>query len=261
MNSKETGDLILTQEQKDHFASQGYLVIREFVSAQQCAAINTIVEDSLHPPLAPLEFEADVRYPGAPVAKTALGGFTPRRLLHAYTRETRFRQAAANEKLLAVLKQLMSAEHVALSQNHHNCVMTKYPGFGSETNWHQDVRYWSFDRPELVSMWLALGEEYSINGGLSLIPGSHLTDLDRGRLDANLFLRTDLPENLELIDSAVSANLSCGDVLLFHCRTYHAAGQNRSTTVKKSLVYTYRDVSNQPIPDTRSATYEDIELA
>ena len=260
MKTNHVLDELLSEEQMDHFTTQGYLVIRSFASAQQCEAINLIVENSLHPPLAPLEFEADVRYPGAPLAKTAIGGYTPRRLLHAYTRDQQFRLAAGNTRLVSILEQLMSSKQVVLSQNHHNCVMTKYPGFGSETNWHQDVRYWSFDRPELVSMWLALGDEYPINGGLSLIPGSHLMALDRGRLDANLFLRTDLPENLELINSAVSAELLCGDVLLFHCKTFHAAGQNRSTKVKKSLVYTYHDINNQPIPDTRSAIYEDIVL-
>jgi len=39
-----------------------------------------------------------------------------------------------------------------LSQAHHNCIMTKNPAFSSATGWHQDIRYWSFQKPELVSV-------------------------------------------------------------------------------------------------------------
>ncbi|KAA3620317.1 MAG: phytanoyl-CoA dioxygenase family protein, partial [Proteobacteria bacterium] len=199
--------------------------------------------------------------PGGPASKLVKGGFTPRRLLSAYTRDRLFRGWATDPALVTILRVLIGAERLMLSQNHHNCIMTKYPGFSSLTSWHQDVRYWRFDRPELVSVWLALDHEHTENGGLSLIPGSHLYDLGRGRLDASLFLRTDIAENRQIIDSAVPAELERGDVLLFHCKTYHAAGRNETDRVKKSPVFTYRAYDNEPIPETRSATYPDIELA
>jgi len=147
-----------------------------------------------------------------------------------------------------------------MSQCHHNCVMTKHPGFSSETLWHQDIRYWSFDRPELVSVWLALGSETADNGALWVIPGSHQLELDRGRFDAELFLRPELPENRELIDAAQVVELDAGDVLFFHCRLFHAAGMNRTSKVKLSLVGTYHDGDNAPIPGTRSALYPSVAL-
>ena len=136
--------------------------------------------------------------------------------------------------------------------------MTKHPGFSSATLWHQDIRYWLFDQPELVSVWLALGDETEHNGGLKLIPGSHRQDLDRGHYDAAFFLRSDLPQNQRLIHSAISANLSQGDTLFFHSGTFHAAGQNQSEQVKTSVVFTYHAQSNQPLEGTRSSNYPDI---
>lgn len=242
------------------FARDGYLVVRAFVDVQRCAELDAVVDSALHPPLAPVEYEADVNYPGAPAGKSAHGGYTPRRLLAAFSRDEAFRRFATDSRLASMMRTLIGTPAVCLSQNHHNCVMTKFPGFSSQTNWHQDIRYWRFDRPELVSAWLALGQEHPDNGGLSLIPGSHHFDLGRGRLDAALFLRTDLAENRRLIDSAVPALLEEGDLLLFHCRTYHAAGRNTTEAVKKSLVFTYRARDNEPIPDTRSAAFRDIAL-
>ena len=86
----------------------------------------------------------------------------------------------------------------------------------------------------------------------ALIPDiGHRLDFDRGRLDQHLFLRPELEVNQELIDTAVTLELEAGDVLFFHCRLFHAAGMNRSETVKLSLVHTYHFDDNRPIPGTR----------
>lgn len=244
----------------DAFHRDGYVIVRDFTPPGECQRMDAVVEASLDPPLAPLEYEADVHYPGAPVSKSSIGGFTPRRLLSAYTRDESFRHWSTSPAISAMLRALVGSERLCLSQNHHNCVMTKFPGFSSMTSWHQDIRYWRFDRPELVSVWLALDHENEENGALSLIPGSHRSDLGRGRLDASLFLRTDLAENREMIDTAVTAVLNPGDALFFHSKTYHAAGRNQSGRVKKSVVFTYRAADNNPIPETRSAVYTDIPL-
>ncbi len=259
MEGAETVDVI--QQAVESFTRDGYYVARALMSADEVEALVSLIDKSLSPALAPVEFEADVHYPGAPVSKTAPGGQTPRRLLHAYGRDARFRHVGCHPTVVAMLKALMDAESIRLSQNHHNCVMTKHPGFSSVTSWHQDIRYWRFDRRELVSTWLALGPENRDNGGLLVIPGSHTLDFEPGQFDASLFLRTDLEQNQALLAKAIPVELDAGDMLFFHSRTLHAAGQNESSVVKRSLVFTYRAEDNQPIPETRSATYEDIPVS
>jgi phytanoyl-CoA hydroxylase len=138
--------------------------------------------------------------------------------------------------------------------------MAKHPGFSSETQWHQDIRYWSFDTPELVSVWLALGQEREENGALHVIPGSHTLRLDRGRLDAALFLRPELEENQALIARARVVNLDPGDALFFHCRLFHEAGKNETGQVKLSTVFTFHGGENRPIPGTRSDAYPSIRV-
>jgi len=248
----------LSDEQLNQFNSDGYLIERGLAGTELIAQMNLVIDDSVSPALAPVEYEADVHYPGAPESKSAPGGQTPRRLLNAYTRDSVFRQWANSAEVVSRLRQMLNSDRVMVSQNHHNCVMTKHPGYSSVTSWHQDIRYWSFDHPELISVWLALGPEHKNNGGLLLIPGSHQLNLERGRLDASLFLRTEIEQNRDLIARAVPAELEAGDTLFFHCRTFHAAGQNEAEFVKKSLVYTYRAEGNRSIPETRSAVHDDI---
>jgi phytanoyl-CoA hydroxylase len=241
------------------FAQAGYVVLRDVLSADQCDEIWDFVAASLDPLVGPAEFEADVGYPGSPADRQAPGGTTPRRLLHAYARSSLLRRLACHEVVGSALKQII-VNDVRLSQCHHNCVMTKHPGYSSNTLWHQDIRYWSFDRPELVSAWFALRPENRANGALEVIPGSHRIDMDRGRFDRDLFLRSEIPENQELLRQAITVELNAGDVLLFHCRLFHAAGKNRTDRVKLSPVFTYHSGDNLPIPGTRSSQYPSVNI-
>ncbi|MCC5887656.1 MAG: phytanoyl-CoA dioxygenase family protein [Gammaproteobacteria bacterium] len=250
----------LSEIEAQRFAQDGFLVLRGLADPAAVARMRQLTLASLDPLLGPAEFEADVNYPGAPGSRLDEGGETPRRLLHAITRDPSFRSWATSAEIGRCLAALLGGP-VCLAQSHHNCIMTKHPGFSSATLWHQDIRYWSFDRPELISVWLALGDEVAANGALQMIPGSHLEQLDRGRLDAELFLRPELPENQELIDSAVLVELRAGDVVLFDAQTFHAAGMNRSEDVKLSAVFTYHREDNRPIPGTRSANYPSLGVA
>ena len=250
----------LSELQLQQFMHDGYLILRGLAAGSLRKQMIDAVETALNPALGPLEYEADVQYPGSPSSQSAAGGHTPRRLLNAYSRDAVFRQWAGSPDVASALRQLIGTEQLLLTQNHHNCIMTKMPEYSSKTSWHQDIRYWSFDRPELVNVWLALGDEFADKGGMKFIPGSHKLELDRGRFDADFFLRHDLPENESLINSAVDAELKAGDVLLFHCRTFHVAGANETRQAKYSVVFSYHAVDNRPIPGTRSARLDSIVI-
>jgi phytanoyl-CoA hydroxylase len=138
--------------------------------------------------------------------------------------------------------------------------MTKNPSHSSLTHWHQDIRYWSFQQPELVSVWLALVREHPGNGCLRVLPGSQRMEFSPDRFDAELFLRPEHAANAALIATQRTVELEAGDVLFFHCRLLHAAGDNRGTETKFSLVATYHAADNRPLAGTRSASLPDVPL-
>ena len=248
------------QLSRSQFERDGFIVLRDVVAQDLIEQVRELTQASIEPLVGPAEFEADVGYPGAPDTKDALGGKTPRRLLHAYARDEAYRRLCRVDAVTEAIEHLLG-EPPMLSQCHHNCVMTKHPGYSSATLWHQDIRYWNFDRPELISAWFALGEEHRANGSLRVIPGTHSEDLDRGRFDKDLFLRPELEENRALIRQNQTISLNAGDVLLFHCRLFHAAGKNMTDEVKLSPVFTYHAPSNTPIPGTRSASFPSIDVS
>ncbi|RPI84087.1 MAG: phytanoyl-CoA dioxygenase family protein, partial [Planctomycetaceae bacterium] len=200
-----------------------------------------------------------LQYPGAPNSRGGAGGDTVRRLKEAQGRDPVFTQWLTTPPVLNRLSQILGPQ-VVMPLAHHNCVMTKQPRFSSETGWHQDIRYWSFTRPDLVSLWLALGPETPENGCLFVIPGTHRMEVRREQLDGSLFLRTDLPENQALISRKQAAELAAGDALFFHCRTFHAAGRNQTRQSKYSVVFTFRGGDNPPKEGTRSASMPELLL-
>ena len=179
--------------------------------------------------------------------------------MQACKRDERYLDWATSPTVASRLHQVLGLS-VALSQAHHNCIMTKNPAFSSATGWHQDIRYWSFEKPELVSAWLALGPEHEENGCLWLVPGSHKMDFNRGQYDEDLFFRADLAENRKILQTKIAAELDEGDVLFFHCRVLHAAGQNRTALTKFATVFTYHSADNHALPGTRSASVPEIAL-
>ena len=263
MNSQIKNNFIMVnflERDKKAFWRDGFFIRRGLVQKKQCIELREIAEQHLANQLAPIEYEVDVQYPGSPMDRDAKGGKTPRRLLQAFSRHNKFRCWAQSQALFSILAKLFGSGDLSLSQCHHNCIMTKQPGYSSETRWHQDNRYWSFDEENLISVWLALGDEDSQNGCLRVIKGSHREEFDPQRFDDAQFLRTDLLVNEKLVDQSIPLELSVGDVLFFHSKLLHSAGRNLTRKSKLSLVFTYHERKNRPVLNSRSARFPDITL-
>ena len=237
----------------------GFVVVPDFLSADAREALRVMTLGQLAAHVPPLELEADLKYPGAPLSPDAAGGRTVRRLLDAYGRDPLFARWGVAPAVGDWMRAYFG-EDVLMSRTHHNCLMTKHPRYGSMTGWHRDIRYWSFEREDLVSVWMALGEETSDNGGLWFVPSSHAMIFDEGQFDAAKFFRVDRADNAEIVSSAVSPRLAPGDAVFFHCNVLHSAGQNRTDAVKLSLVYSYHGSSNAPKAGTRSAAKAEVPL-
>lgn len=248
---------LFSPQQVEDFHRQGFSIVRSIADADQLQRMRESTQWWLGHGPEPAEFEADLQYPGAPESRAERGGNTVRRLLQAHARDPVFTTWLNQPRIVGRLQQLFH-QPVLMPLAHHNCIMTKQPRFSSDTGWHQDIRYWSFERPELISVWLGLGHETLDNGCLRLIPGSHQMRFENHQLDERRFLREDVEENQRLIDSSVAAELNPGDVLFFHCRTLHAATRNFTDEPKLSVVFTFRPLDNPPIANSRSASLPEL---
>ncbi|MDT8409593.1 MAG: phytanoyl-CoA dioxygenase family protein [Wenzhouxiangellaceae bacterium] len=241
------------------FWRDGFVVLPGLCEPQCLRSMKDRIAADLESGRGPVEYEAEVGYPGAPATLEVPGGRTVRRLRDALGRDPVFREWACCRALLDPVRSLLGSHSVRVVRAHHNCIMTKQPEYSSATAWHQDIRYWSFQRPDLINVWTALGHESQDNGGMRLIPGSHRLIMDDAVFDRQRFFRDDRPSNQALIEQSVQADLAPGDVLLFHAALLHSAGRNRCGEQKLSVVFSYRRHDNLPLPGSRSAECADLD--
>ena len=251
---------LLTEQQVFQFIRDGFLVLPQLASQAELTRLIDVTRKHKQLRQQPFELEVDVAYPGSPKSADAAGGDTIRRLLHAYTREQCFRDWAEKPEITSSIRQLLRSKQLYLNENHHNCVMTKEPRFSSQTNWHRDTRYWSFNNKYLINSWLALGSERSENGGMLMLPGSHRWDIEEGALDQEQFLKEDYPSNQARLSLAQHVNLEAGDCLLFSAHCFHAAGRNQTNDEKYSLVFTYHGESTQGKANTKSSIKKPVKV-
>jgi len=258
--------MTLTPSQLDDFNSNGFLILRNFAKEAECEAILDVAKVHLKHKIEPIETEVDYggksqeyRIDVTNYNSIEKKNVTVRRLRQVYSRDILFKNWMESEKIRPILKQILNDE-VVITTAHHNSIMTKMPESSTETSWHQDRRYWSFDGDNLVSVWLALAEENSENGVLEFIPKSHkMKFLDEQFCDKEYF---DLahPLNKKLIETKQSTILQRGDVVLFHCKLLHRANANRSQKPKISFVYTVKGKRTEVLKGSRSDKYPEILL-
>jgi len=244
--------MTLTQEQLDQFNRDGFLLIREFASQEECEAILEVALEEIRAKQEPIESEGEYTEDSSRVG-------TLRRLRQVYQRSPVFEQWMKNEKIRPILRQVLG-ETPVITLPHHNSIMTKMPHESSQTCWHQDIRYWHFNGDNLVSVWLALGDEYHENGVLEFIPASHKMVFSKEQFDEKVYF-LDNEANRALIETKLSYDLHQGDIVLFHAKTLHRANANHTDKAKISFVYTVRGVSTTPVKGTRSDSLEDVVLA
>jgi phytanoyl-CoA hydroxylase len=248
----------------DFFNENGFIVIRDFADKRECDAILDIAKVHIKYQIEPIETEEEYHLQSKEQRintidyNSKIEG-TIRRLRQAYNRDVIFKNWIENRKIRPILEQILQ-DKVVVTTAHHNSIMTKMPHSSTQTRWHQDIRYWSFSNNNLVSVWLALGEENSQNGVLEFIPKSHKMEFNPNQFDEKEYFREDLEENKLLIETKTSRNLSKGDVLIFHSKLLHRANKNSTNRAKISFVYTVKGALTKAMKNSRSASYPEIFL-
>jgi ectoine hydroxylase-related dioxygenase (phytanoyl-CoA dioxygenase family) len=109
--------------------------------------------------------------------------------------------------------------------------VSKPPGTGSETPWHQDNGYGAVVPAEYVTTTLALDPMTVENGCLWIQPGSHLKGPQPHKDTGGFFqIGYDGPERGEPLE------LAAGEVGVFSSLTMHRAGANPTTRPRRSWV-------------------------
>jgi non-heme Fe2+,alpha-ketoglutarate-dependent halogenase len=115
--------------------------------------------------------------------------------------------------------------------------------------WHQDAYYWPLSPCNTVTVWVAFDDVDEANGGMKLIPGSHLGGLMKhGQTsDANATLSLGLADGSAFsADTAVQFRLKAGEVSLHDDRAIHGSQANPSDRRRAGLTIRYSGTNVKP---------------
>jgi ectoine hydroxylase-related dioxygenase (phytanoyl-CoA dioxygenase family) len=153
-----------------------------------------------------------------------------------------FREHLYNATICALAAQLMGHQVLRVW---HDQVQYKPAKVGEPTHWHQDMPYWPVIEPaDLISAWTALDDATLANGCMWMVPGSHLWGSHKGgAIGTDEMTFRPLPDMEQLPKGITIELVPCevkkGQVVFYHCLTWHGSPANRSDRGRPAIAVHY----------------------
>jgi phytanoyl-CoA hydroxylase len=240
----------LTPAMRAAFATDGYLLIEDFVAPEFCdrliARANALVEGfdaASHRTIfstTSVAHAADryfqesgdsIRFFLEEEAVDAEGNLTRPKALavnkigHAmHDLDPVFSDFSRQKRLATLARDLFQDPRLLQSM-----YIFKQPGIGGEVSWHQDSTYLYTEPMSCIGFWFALEDADATNGGMLTAPGAHRGPLrKRFRHGANGLLTETLDETPWPEANVIELNARKGSLVVLHGLLPHYSSPNRS---------------------------------
>ena len=238
---------VLTQEQRDAFWRDGYLMVEDAVTPAQLTALKVeiaswVEQSRAHSsPFGPPTIDGRPRYDmGAEhtAAKPAL-----RRINNPSDISDTYREVMLDARTVD-----MVAELIGPNVKFHHCkINLKLPGAKTEVSYHQDFAYTPHTNDDIVTALLFLDDIDEGNGALTVVPGSHkgpmLSLFDGDRFTGGVAA----DEEKKALAQSVPCYGKAGSVCLMHTRLLHGSAANRADTSRGLYICVYTAADAVPI--------------
>ena len=222
-----------TQQDKESFDRDGFLIIKGLFSAEEIGNLHTIVRADDMMASAHDREDRDGRK-----SKLSLRNDLSDDIYSTMVRCRRMAETAS----------LLLDDEV---YHFHHKMMLKEPRVGGAWEWHQDYGYWyQFNHclyPTMASCFIAVDRAHRDNGCLQVVKGSHrLGRLDHGMAGSQSAVD---PERMEAILERLGkqyVELEPGSGAFFHANLLHYSEANLSDEPRWTLVCCYNTRTNSP---------------
>lgn len=143
----------------------------------------------------------------------------PARLLPSYAALVR------HPKMIAAAQAVLGPDILLWGSGH----FIKEANTSNYVSWHQDLTYWGLDKPDEVTLWVALSPATRQSGCMRFIPGTHREQIvpHSDTFAAGNLLTRGQELAVEVDDSkGVDAELKTGQASVHHGHLFHASGPN-----------------------------------
>ena len=223
---------------KGDFDRDGYIILRNHLSAEETALVRENVE----------RYVAEV-LPGLPNDKAFYevkdDTETIMRLSAMAEHDGYFNELYNDEQFFGLAHHLLDGARESAMQ-----WMSKPPRIGQATPPHQDGLYFMLEPNEALTMWLAIDAADEENGCIRYIPGSHRRGLRPHRRSGVIgFSQGITGFGDEDFAAAVSMIVEPGDLIVHHSLIIHRADANPSDRSRTALGFVYH--AKRAIIDTQ----------
>ncbi|XP_063834097.1 phytanoyl-CoA dioxygenase, peroxisomal-like [Ostrinia nubilalis] len=234
---KSAREYKLSAEEKQFFADNGYLVIRQFYDTAACEnlrkrflqVVNKEVKRGRMAVIEDLELKKKTNIPEEYVNK-----------LNSLSYDSEFQKHTEDARMVDVLSQLLTKDTVIMN----SMLINKPPG----TPWHpphQDVYHIPL-RPvdKILTTWTAVDEATQDNGCLFVIPGSHKANIIYeehilpGFVNSLFFSIKDL-DLLAPMNKWVALPMRPGDTVFINSLLIHGSFPNTTKKYRKAITNVY----------------------
>jgi len=233
---------MLSPEQIRLYEDDGYLLIKQFISTDEAAALREEVHAI-----------AERQGPTNATWSSVAGEGT--KLEHSH--DVQFRSAAFTRLLVDHrLTDLFASLIGPNVQLHHNKIFIKPPERGSPFPMHQDYGYFPHRGNSMTAAILHLDAAPDAKGCVRVYPGSHKL----GPLEA---IGQDHHVDTERfpLSNATPIEADAGDLLVFNYLTVHGSGLNTSDEARTTWLVQVRDPEDEPISEQHQSRGQGMMLA
>ena len=228
-----------SDDQLQQYHDQGYLFVKNMLSAQELAAVQAAM---------PALLEGEDSHDQMHRERERSGALRQVYLAHRYN--DAFKALSRNSKLVDPVRQVLGGDVYIW----HSKLNVKDAFAGTVWLWHQDYGYWMWDgvQPKLVSVVVFLDRSTLTNGCLMAVAGSHklgrlehypdevTTSYKQWCIDKQTLSRSFRDEQIQYITAEP------GDAFFFHCNLIHGSGHNMSPLPRNVYIIAYNHIDNRP---------------
>ncbi len=229
-------DYLLTEEEVEAYARDGYVIVRNFLSGEEVEKLYKIATGD------------DAVNANAIDLNDTTGKKTKLTLWYKPGNDA-YGLLTKSDRMVKNAGKLMDGDSPVC--HFHSKLMQKELKVGGAWEWHQDYGYWyknEFLFPDqMTSVMVAVTEANQANGCLQVIRGSH----KMGRIEHG-FAGEQVGASQHYVDLAlktlehVYVELKAGDALFFHSNLIHRSEANTSEHARWSVISCYNRAANVP---------------
>ena len=232
----------LTAAQRSFYDENGYLLIRQFITADEAAALRAEVHA-----IAARQGPTDATWSSVSGQGT--------KLEHSHDvqfRSATFTRLLVDPRLTDVFTSLIGPN----VQLHHNKMFIKPPERGSPFPMHQDHGYFHHRGNSMTAAILHLDAAPDVKGCVRVYPGSHkLGPLPAFGQDHHV------DTDQFALSGATPIEAEAGDLLVFNYLTVHGSGLNTSDEPRTTWLVQVRDPEDEPISEQHQSRGQGMMLA